>query len=345
MDIPAELVHRLQAMPKVEIHVHLEGAMDAETIYEMAQRNAVALPAASLAEWKKFYEFIDFDHFIEVYTAASRCMKSPDDFALMVERFLAHQARQNIRYSEAFVSVSHQLDKLPADDLLDALAVGADAGQAKYGSRVRFIADIARHLPHTQGRVLEFALRGRDKGLILGLGLGGKEVGHPPEHFADTFAEARQQGLRVVAHAGETAGPVSVRGALNALAAERIGHGTRCLEEPALVEELQARQTPLEVCPQSNYCLGIVPRGAPHPIRRMFDAGLYCTLNSDDPPMFATDLNREYEMLAEQGFSWDELWRLNLNTLEACFLDAGEKATYRGEWQRFAVASSGNINH
>jgi adenosine deaminase len=338
MDIPDELIHRRRAMPKVEIHVHLEGAMDAETIYQMAQRNRVALPAASLAEWKKFYEFIDFNHFIEVYTAASRCMKSPDDFALMAERFLAHQARQNIRYSEAFVSVSHQLDKLPAEELLDALAAGAAAGQAKYGSRVRFIADIARHLPHTQARVLEFALRGREKGLILGLGLGGKEVGHPPEDFADTFAEARRQGLRAVAHAGETAGPASVRGALTALAAERIGHGIRCLEDPALVEELRAQQTPLEVCPQSNYCLGIVPRGTPHPIRRMVDAGLYCTLNSDDPPMFATDLNREYEMLAGQGFSWDELWRLNLNTLEACFLDAAEKAAYRDEWQRPVTA-------
>jgi adenosine deaminase len=337
MTLSAELVRRLQAMPKVEIHVHLEGATDAETVYEMAQRNRVELPAASLDEWKTFYEFTDFNHFIDVYTAASRCMRTPDDFAFMTERFLAHQARQNIRYSEVFLSVSHQVGKLPNGELLAALAAGAAAGQTRYGSRLRFIADIARHLPHTQARVLEFALRGREQGLFLGLGLGGKEVGHPPEDFADIYAEAKRQGLRVVAHAGETAGAASVRGALEALGVERIGHGVRCLEDPALVQELRARQTPLEVCPVSNYCLGVVARGQPHPIRQLVDAGLVCTLNSDDPPMFGTDLEREYLTLAEQGFSWEELWRLNLQTLEASFLDEAEKAAYRNEWQQFAA--------
>src|SRR5262249_15325284 len=152
---------------------------------------------------------------------------------------------------------------------------------------------------------------------------------HPPEDFADTFAEARRQGLRVVAHAGETAGPESVRGAVATLQAARIGHGVRCLEDAALVDQLRGRQTPLEMCPQSNYCLGVVKRAQPHPIRGMVDAGLFCTLNSDDPPMFSTSLNREYQTLAEQGFSWAELWRLNLNTLEATFLDEGAKAAYR----------------
>jgi adenosine deaminase len=343
MAIPAELVRRLQAMPKVEIHVHLEGATDAEAVYQMAERNRITLPAASLAAWKAFYAFTDFNHFLDVYTAASHCMRSPDDFAFMTERFLAHQAGQNIRYSEVFLSASHQVGKLPDEELLDALAAGAAAGEAESGSRARFIADIARHMPHTRHRVLEFALRGRERGQVIGLGLGGQEVGYPPEDFADTFTEARRQGLRVVAHAGETAGPSSVRGAIETLAAERIGHGIRCLEDEALVDELRAWQTPLEVCPQSNYCLGIVRRGEPHPIRRMVDAGLYCTLNSDDPPMFATDLTREYQALAEQGFSWDELWRLNLNTLEASFLGAGEKATYRQEWQQFASVVTGPI--
>jgi adenosine deaminase len=343
MTLSAELVRRLQAMPKVEIHVHLEGATDAETVYQMARRNRVDLPVASLAEWKAFYEFTDFNHFIDVYMVASGCMRTPDDFALMTERFLAHQARQNIRYSEVFLSVSLQVDKLPDGELLAALAAGAAAGEARYGSRVRFIADITRHLPHTRARVLEFALRGREQGLFLGLGLGGKEVGHPPEDFADVYAEAKRQGLRVVAHAGETAGAASVRGAIEALGAERIGHGVRCLEDPALVEELRVRQTPLEVCPVSNYCLGIVQRGQPHPIRQLFDAGLVCTLNSDDPPMFSTSLNREYQTLAEQGFSWEELWRLNLATLEASFLDEAEKSAYRTEWQQFSAGLSPSI--
>jgi adenosine deaminase len=330
----AEIFPRIEAMPKVEIHVHLEGATDAETVFEMAGRNGIALPAHSLAEWKSFYEFKDFDHFIDVYTEATRCMCSPEDFALMVERFLENQARQHVRYSEVFVSASHHLDRLSDDDLLAALAAGAAAGEARHSSRVRFIADIARHLPDTRWQVLESALRGQEHGLFIGLGIGGKEVGHPPEDFADTFAEARRQGLRVVAHAGETAGPASIRGAV--LQAERIGHGVRCLEDDALVDQLRLNQTPLDVCPQSNYCLGVVSRGQPHPIRRLVDAGLLCTLNSDDPPMFSTSLNREYQTLAEQGFSWEELWCLNLNTLRASFLDEAEKAALQVEWDSFA---------
>ncbi len=336
MTVEAELLARIEAMPKVEIHVHLEGATDAETVFEMAGRNGIALPARSLAEWQRFYEFTDFDHFIDVYTLATRCMGSPEDFALMVERFLQNQARQHIRYSEVFVSLSHHLGRIPDDDLLDALAAGAAAGTTSHGGRVRFIADIARHLPDTRWRVLEFALRGRERGLFIGLGIGGKEIGHPPEDFAETFAEARRQGLHVVAHAGETAGPESVRGAVEALQAARIGHGVRCLEDGGLVALLRASQTPLEVCPQSNYCLGIVGRGQLHPIRRLVDAGLFCTVNSDDPPMFSTSLNREYETLAEQGFSWAELWRLNLNTLQASFLNEAEKAALRVEWDDFA---------
>jgi adenosine deaminase len=336
MTASAELQHRLEAMPKVEIHVHLEGATDAETIYEMAERNRILLPACSLAEWKSFYEFTCFDHFIEVYTEATRCMQTPEDFALMMERFLENQAKQHIRYSEAFVSVSHHLGRLSDDELLAALASGASTGETRYGSRVRLIADISRHLPDSQARVLEFALRGKERGLIIGLGLGGKEVGHPPEDFTETFEEARRQGLHVVAHAGETAGPESVRGAIQALKAERIGHGIRCLEDPALVDDLRARRTPLEVCPQSNYCLGVIKAGALHPVRRMVDSGLVCTINSDDPLMFSTDLNREYRTLAEQGFRWDELWQLNLNTLEASFLEESDKTVYRLEWYAFA---------
>jgi adenosine deaminase len=334
--VSREIERRIEAMPKVELHVHLEGATTAETVWEMASRNKVDLPAASLEEWRRFYQFRDFDHFIEVWTAACRTMQALDDWSLMVENFVRNQARQNVRYSEAFVSVSHQVGKFAASEFLRTLQDGAAVGQAKFGSRVRFIADIARHLPHTREKVLEVALQGHEMGTVIGLGLGGKEVGHPPEGFADVYAEARRHGLRVVAHAGETDGPASVRSALHALAAERIGHGVRCLEDPALVAELRARRTPLEVCPTSNYCLGVVPRGQPHPIRQMMDEGLYCTVSSDDPPMFGTDLNAEYRLLAEQGLSWEELWQLNVNGLEAAFLPAGEKAALREEWRAFA---------
>jgi adenosine deaminase len=321
MPIDPDLARRLTAMPKVEIHVHLEGATDAGTIFEMAQRNHVELPAASLEDWKRFYEFRDFNHFIEVYITASRCMCTPQDYARMCEQFLKRQAEQNISYSEVTFTPSLHLKKLSQAELLSALGEGSASGHAQYGTSMQMIADISRHTdsPETQKRTLEFALAGKDRGLFIGLGLGGKEIGFPPEQFADIFAEARRQGLHVVAHAGETDGPASIRGAIESLRAERIGHGVRCLEDLALVELLRERRIPMEVCPQSNYCLGVVKRGEAHPIRRMMDAGLFCTLNSDDPPMFSTSLTNEYLLLAEQGFSWQELWELSENTRRAAF--------------------------
>ncbi|MBW4633843.1 MAG: adenosine deaminase [Iphinoe sp. HA4291-MV1] len=329
------LANRLQAMPKVEIHIHLEGATDAQTIYQMAQCNNFSLPAASLEEWKLFYEFRDFNHFVEVYAIASRCMQTPEDFALMTEQFLQNQSQQNIRYSEAYFSPALHFGKLTDEEILNALMVGAATGEAKYGSRVKFIVDISRQYPHLQTKVLEFALQGKEKGIVIGLGIGGPEVGYPPENYTKTFAQARTQGLRVVAHAGETEGRSSIWGAINSLQAERIGHGVRCLEDASLVTKLCQKQTPLEVSPQSNYCLGVVKRDEPHPIRQMINVGLLCTLNSDDPPMFSTNLNNEYLTLAAQGFSWEELWQLNLNTLEATFLPETEKSVYRTQWQAF----------
>jgi adenosine deaminase len=328
---------RLRAMPKVEIHVHLEGATDAETVYAMAQRNNVALPAPTLDAWKAFYKFRDFNHFVEVYLAAAACMKTAEDYHAMVESFVRRQAAQNILYSEAYFSPSLHFGKMSNVDLIAALAAGARAAEGQTGSRVRFISDISRESPHLQGQVLDFTLQARDEadGLFIGLGVGGPEVGHPPEDFTETFAEARRQGLRVVAHAGETEGAHSVKGALHALQAERIGHGVRSLEDAGVVAELRERQTPVEVSPQSNYCLGVAKRDQPHPIRRMIDAGLNCSVNSDDPPMFSTDLNNDYLTLAAQGFSFDELWQLNLNGLEASFLNASEKQALHEDYARW----------
>jgi adenosine deaminase len=339
--VSPELEARLRAMPKVEIHVHLEGATDAETVYAMAQRNNVALPAPTLDAWKSFYEFRDFNHFVEVYLAAAACMKTAEDYQAMVESFVRRQAAQNIRYSEAYFSSSLHFGKMSNSEMIAALAAGARNAEVQHGSRVRFISDISRESPHLQGQVLDFTLQARDEadGLFIGLGVGGPEVGHPPEDFTDTFADARRQGLRVVAHAGETEGAQSVKGALRALKAERIGHGVRSLEDANVVAELRERQTPVEVSPQSNYCLGVARRDQPHPIRQMIDAGLNCSVNSDDPPMFSTDLNNDYLTLAAQGFTFDELWQLNVNGLNAAFLSESEKNGLAAEFAAFKAQS------
>lgn len=337
--VTEEMSQRIQAMPKVEIHVHLEGATDAETVYGMAKRNRVELPAQSLEEWKTFYEFRDFNHFIEVYLLAAACMQTEQDYAEMVDSFVRNQARQNILYSEVFLSTSLHLDKFPAEVLLSVLKESALDAETKYGSRIKFIPDISRELASGDvtipKRVLAFALKAREMGIGVGMGIGGKEIGNPPERFSDIFAEARSHGMHVVAHGGETGGADSVRGAIEALHAERIGHGVRSLEDGSLVALLKERQIPLEVNPQSNYCLGVVARHQPHPLRELVDAGVYCTVNSDDPPMFSTELTNEYLTLAAQGFSWDELWQLNLNGLNATFLSEQERSALRRHWDLF----------
>jgi adenosine deaminase len=323
---------RIGAMPKAEIHVHLEGATTAETYFEIAKRNGIELPAQSLPQWEQFFHFESFKHFIEVYVTSTKLLRRASDYELLLRRFGEQQAALNVKYTEAFVSCSLIPAGAAGDDVLSALHRGVEAAEREHGIRIALIGDISRELPDSRHRVAEFVIRGYKRGVFIGLGLGGPEVGFPPELFEDAYARARQAGLHVVAHAGETGGAKSVRGALDTLLAERIGHGVQSLEDPALIERLRREQTPLEVCPQSNYRLGIVKSGETHPIRALHDAGIRCTVNSDDPAMFETDLNREYVTLAEQGFSEDELWKLNLSTLESTFLSDADKRALREQW-------------
>ncbi len=331
--ISDHLKDHLRAMPKFELHVHIEGAADADTYFEIARKNKIDLPVESRQEWQRFFEFRDFPHFIEVYTAAVNCLKTTEDYGLLIDNFFKHQAEQNIVYTEAYLSATFIIEQFEDEAALDAIEAAVIAGQDKYGIVVNLIPDIARMMPESQQQVLDFVLKGQQRGLFIGLGLGGLENGFPAGLFTETFAEARRAGLRTVAHAGEAAGPESIWGAIDGLQVERIGHGVRCIEDPALVEMLRLRQIPLEVCPVSNYCLGIVKQGEMHPIREMFDAGLYCSINSDDPAMFSTSLSNEYLTLAALGFSWPELQQLNRNALEASFLDDAEKKYYRDQLQ------------
>jgi adenosine deaminase len=331
-----QLKGRLQTIPKFELHVHIEGAADADTYFEIAQKNDIDLPVESREEWQRFFEFRDFPHFIEVYTAAVNCLKTTDDYGLLIDNFFKHQSEQNIVYTEAYLSATFIIEQFEYEAALDAIETAVIAGQEKYGCVVNLIPDIARMMPESQQQVLDFVLEGKQRGLFIGLGLGGLEKGFPAGLFTETFAEARRAGLRTVAHAGEADGPESIWGAIDALQVERIGHGVRCIEDPALVETLRLRQIPLEVCPVSNYCLGIVKQGEMHPIREMFDADLYCSINSDDPAMFSTSLTNEYLTLASLGFSWPELQQLNRNALEATFLDEAEKKHYRDQLQLWA---------
>ncbi len=329
----------LAAMPKVELHIHLEGSIDAATIWEMATRNKVSLPVGSVRELEEFFQYRDFDHFLQMYYAATSTMLTLEDWATMVDRFMANQARLNVIYSEVFISTSLHLGRLTSREWIQTLREAMLEGEREHGVRVRFIPDISREVPDTQSAVLDFVLEARDAGVAIGLGVGGPEVGFPPELFTSTFEEARRQGLRVVAHAGETEGPESIWGAIRSLGAERIGHGIRCLDDPELVRYLAEKQVPIEVNPSSNYRTGVVAESQQHPIRRMHDLGLNVLVNSDDPALFNASLVDEYKLLHKQGLSKEELWAMNLRACDASFLPEEEKAAVRGRLLDFSLSS------
>jgi len=317
----------IREMPKVELHVHLEGSIRPATVLTLAERNGVALPAADLDSLREFYRFIDFDHFIEVYFTVSGCLKTVSDFSLIAYEFGADMARQNIRYAEVTFTPNTNVANsgLPFDEILAGLNDGRARANDDYGVEFQWVLDIVRDDPASRYQVAEWAASAVDRG-VIGFGLGGTELGHPPEWFADAYAVAREAGLHSVPHAGEIVGPESVWNAIQWLGAERIGHGVHSVEDPALVDYLREHQIPLEICPTSNLCLGAYPSYEEHPIRRLWEAGVCVTVNSDDPPMFDTDLVREYEVLADRlGFSAADVERLSLNALLASFLPLERK--------------------
>lgn len=322
-------------MPKVELHVHLEGSIRPATLLQLAERNNVRLPAQDVDELRDFYRFRDFDHFIEIYFTITGCLRAPDDYHLIAYEFGADCARQNVRYAEATFTVTTNMKHTGLDwqTILEGLNAGRAQARAEFGVDWGWVFDISRDYPETQDRVVEIALAARDRGVVA-LGLGGTEAEFPPKLFERAFARARQAGLPRVPHAGEMAGPESIWMALDQLHANRLGHGVRCVEDPALVEHLRERQVPLEMCPTSNICLGVYPDYAAHPLRRLWDAGLLVTVNSDDPPMFGADLNHEYEVLVDHfWFSADELEQVSLNGLRASFLPEAEKARLESEFR------------
>ena len=318
----------VREMPKAELHVHLEGSIEPATLLTLAERNGVALPADDVAGLQEFYRFTDFDHFIRVYFAISSCLRTLDDFCLIAYEFGAEMARQRIRYAEVTFTPNTSVANtgLPFREILAALNEGRSRAEEEFHVQYQWVLDIVRDHPDSRHQVAEWAASATDEG-VVGFGLGGTERGHPPEWFGDAYAVAREAGLHSVPHAGEIAGPESVWGAIRALGAERIGHGVRSVEDPALIEYLRERQIPLEVCPTSNLCLGNYASYEEHPIRWLWEQGLYVTVNSDDPPMFNTNLVGEYQALVDHaGFDTAELERLSLNALEASFLPDAAKA-------------------
>ncbi len=321
-------------MPKVELHVHLEGSIRPETLLHLAKRNNVSLPVNSLDDIQDWYQFSDFDHFLEVYFEICNCIRTPDDFYFITGEFLKGQADQNIKYSEVIFTPFTHLEHVTYDDQLAAINRARDDLGISLGVRIGLVPDISRHMrPVEQSfQIADWAADNMHNGIIA-LGLGGPEVGNPPEVFRGAFERITTAGLPSLPHAGETEGPQSIWGAINALSAVRIGHGVRCLEDPKLMTYLRETQIPLDVCPTSNVCLGVVPTLADHPLPQLLNEGLFVTINSDDPPMFGTTLTDEYLQILETfDFDLSLIKQLVLNGIKASLLSKDAKQSLESEF-------------
>ena len=312
----------IRRMPKVELHVHLEGSIRPETLLTLAERNNVRLPATSLEAMREWYQFLDFAHFIEIYNAICNCIRTPEDFELIAAEFLNYQAEQNIKYSEVIFTPYTHHEYVIFDEQLAAINRARKKAEAEYGVKVGLIPDLSRQMrPVEQSfQVVDWAVENMENGIVA-FGLGGPEIDHPPELFKETFERARVAGLPSLPHAGETEGPQSIWGAINALSAVRIGHGVRCLEDAELVAFLRKKQIPLDVSPTSNVCLGVAPTLAEHPLPQLLDEGLLVTINSDDPPMFDTTLTDEYLRIVDTfNFDLERIKQFVLNGIRASLL-------------------------
>jgi aminodeoxyfutalosine deaminase len=284
------------AYPKIELHVHLEGTVRADTLRRIAKRNDYALPDGV----ETLQQFRDFRHFIEVFELRMGALQRYDDFRTVVVEYAAEAAAHGAVYLEGIFSPGLLGRGLDQDEVFSGYTDGAQEARERYDVEVRLTPDLpVAYSAQEAERVARFAVKYRDRG-VVGLGLVGLApvAGHP---FPRAFALGRDGGLGVVPHAGEIAGPESVRHALDVLHADRIRHGIRAAEEPALVAELASRGTVLDVCPLSNLRTGVVRSLADHPLPRLVAAGVPCSISTDDPAMFDTDLTREYAAATSFG--------------------------------------------
>jgi aminodeoxyfutalosine deaminase len=273
-----------------------------DTLLEIARRNDYALPAETVEGLAPLYEYHDFAHFIEVWILTTNALRTREDFRQVVLDYAEEAASHGAVYLEAIFSPAERVARgVTWDDLFGGYCDGADEARELHGIEIRLTPDIFRGATDEQAeQVVRYSARYRDQGVVA-VGLGGLEADFPPEPYARFFEQAKAEGLGSVPHAGEVAGPESIRGALAALHADRLRHGIRAVEDPALVEELRERGIVLDVCPISNVRTGAVPSLEEHPLRDLTAAGIRCTVNTDDPAMFDTDLTREHEAARSLG--------------------------------------------
>jgi adenosine deaminase/aminodeoxyfutalosine deaminase len=320
----------ISRLPKVELHLHLEGSVQPETLRELS-RNKSWL-RREVGNWvserrRQSFRYGNFQSFLKAFGVVTLLLKTPEDYALATTRLMEWLKVQQVMYAEVIFSAGVVLwKKQSVEAVFEAVSAAAAEAEARLGVRVRWIVDAIRHfgIDHVR-EVLGWAIRYRPRGVVA-FGIGGDEERGPAELFADIYREAREAGLRLTAHAGEAAGPESIRKAVELLGAERIGHGLTAIQDPGVMALLRERRIPLEVCPTSNVATGLIARFEDHPLPRFLEAGLVVTLNSDDPAMFGTSLENEF-LQAAKAFSLTpaQIVQLCENSIQAAFLREEEK--------------------
>jgi len=314
------------SLPKADLHLHLEGSIDPATWVELRKRHG---NTGTLSEIEKLYQYENFHGFLMAFKSVTEDLRTPEDYELIAYRLTEKLKAENVLHAEVYVSVGVCLRrKQDFHAILEGLERGRQRGQEDFGTSLLWIFDAVRQFGPVEAQgVAELAVRYQSHG-VTGFGIGGDEQQAGPELFRDVYAYCAKNGLHLTAHAGESAGPESVWGALN-LQAERIGHGLTAWHDPELVEELSTRQIPLEICLTSNLRTGCCRTLAEHPVRNYFDHGIMITLNTDDPAMFGTSLAREYQVAQNTfDFTDEHLRELARNSFEASFLPAEKKLEF-----------------
>lgn len=317
------------ALPKAELHIHIEGSLEPELIFALAQRNGVKLPYASVDALRQAYAFTDLQSFLDIYYAGASVLLHEADFFDMAWAYLQRAHADHVVHTEIFFDPqTHTARGVDIGVVIAGLQRACEKAQAEFGMTSALILCFLRHLSEEDAfATLQAALPYREH--FIGVGLDSSEVGHPPAKFSRVFARCRELGLRIVAHAGEEGPPPYIWEALNDLKAERIDHGVRSLEDPALVAELARRRTPLTVCPLSNLKLCVVDDLREHPMKKLLDAGLCATVNSDDPAYFGGYLNANFVQTVEAlKLSREDVITLARNSFEASFIDAATRAKH-----------------
>jgi aminodeoxyfutalosine deaminase len=325
----------IDALPKVELHVHLVGSASVPTVLELSRRHPGSAVPTSEEELRRFYTFTDFPHFARVYRAVNALVREPEDVATLVLGLARDLVPQGARYVELQVTpFAHHVVGMPMREVTEALDHASSRSLSEYGIEMSYIFDIPGELGEEAAKVtVEHALR-EPPAALVGFGIGGIEQERPKyrDAFRSAFSAARAAGLHSVPHGGEMSGPETIWEVIEGYGAERIGHGINALSDPRLVAHLRETQLPLDVCPTSNLCTGQITRIEDHPLPRMLEEGLYVTLNSDDPPMFATTLAEEYRVAHRVfGLGKEELAQLARNGVRASYLREERKQALLSE--------------